>query len=306
MPLFDWLIMKQTQRCGYIALIGRPNVGKSTLLNHLLGQKVSITSKKAQTTRHRILGINTAGDDQFVFVDTPGIHLNGKQEINKYMNKTAGSVIHDVDVVLFLVDSNKWKAEDEHVLEKLKSCQAPVILLVNKVDTIKDKARLLPLIKSLQEKHSFKAIIPLSAKTGDNVDSLEQQMGDLIPQGPHLFGEDQVTDRPVKFMMAEMVREKVFRLCGQELPYSVTVDIEKYEDSEKLVRIAALILVDKASHKRIIIGKEGEKLKEIGTSARIDMEKMLDKKVYLQLWIKVKSGWSDDARALKNLGYDDN
>lgn len=290
--------------CGYIALVGRPNVGKSTLLNRLLKQKISITSRKPQTTRHSILGILTQGEYQFVFVDTPGIHLGSKKTMNRMMNKTALRVLSDVDVIAFLVDGTHWTEEDEHVLSLIKQTEIPCILLVNKIDKVADKSQLLPMLEQMSQRHPFAAIIPLSAKTGVQVDEFEQKLLPFMPEGPHLFPDDQTTDRPTRFLCAELLREKIFRFCGQELPYSVTVDIESFKDEEKLVRINALILVDKESHKRMIIGDKGKKLKEMATSARLDMEAMLGKKVFLQCWCKVKSGWSDDERILKQLGYD--
>lgn len=293
-----------TTFCGYIALVGRPNVGKSTLLNNILGQKISITSRKPQTTRHSILGIDTHGDHQFVYVDTPGIHQGSKKAMNRLMNKTANSVLRDVDVVVFLVDGTHWEDEDEYVLRNIIQSQTPCILAVNKVDKIEDKLQLLPWIETISKRHDFAAIIPLSAKTGLQVDSLQQKLQTFLPQGPHLFSDDQVTDRPVKFLCSELLREKIFRRCGQEIPYATTVDIESWKDEGTLVRIHALILVDKESHKRIVIGDNGQKLKEMATSARLDMEHLLGKKVFLQCWCKVKSGWADDERLLKQLGYD--
>lgn len=293
-----------TSYCGYIALVGRPNVGKSTLLNHILQQKVSITSKKPQTTRHSILGIRTEGEHQYVYVDTPGIHQANKKAMNRMMNKTAISVLTDVDVIAFVVDGTHWEDEDEHVLDLIKKTKIPCVLVVNKVDKIADKAQLLPWIEQISQRHTFAAIIPISAKTGVQVDELQAKLVAYLPEGPHLFPDDQITDRSTRFLCAEILREKVFRFCGQELPYSVTVDIESFKDEEKLVRIHALILVDKENHKPMVIGDKGQKLKEMATSARIDMEKLLDKKVFLQCWCKVKSGWSDDIRMLKQLGYD--
>ncbi|HAT6935795.1 TPA: GTPase Era [Legionella pneumophila] len=290
--------------CGYIALVGRPNVGKSTLLNRILQQKLSITSRKPQTTRHSILGIRTEGEFQFVYVDTPGIHQGNAKAINRMMNKTAISVLRDVDVIAFLVDGTHWKDEDEYVLNLIKQANVPCILVVNKVDKITDKTQLLPWIEQISQRYQFAAIIPLSAKTGLQVDELEGKLKIYLPEGPHLFPDDQFTDRSTKFLCAELLREKIFRFCGQELPYSVTVDIESFKDEGNLIRIHALILVDKDNHKRMIIGDKGQKLKEMATNARLDMEKMLDKKVFLQCWCKVKSGWSDDERILKQLGYD--
>lgn len=290
--------------CGYIALIGRPNVGKSTLLNRILEQKLSITSRRPQTTRHSILGIRTEGDYQFVYVDTPGIHQGSKKVMNRIMNKTAMSTLRDVDAVAFLVDGTHWTEEDEYVLSLLKNVNVPCFLVVNKVDKIVDKMQMLPWIEAISQRHAFTEIIPLSAKTGVQVDTLQERLKVILPEGPHLFDEDQFTDRSIRFLCAELLREKIFRLCGQELPYSATVEIESYKDEETLVRIHARILVDKDNHKRMIIGDKGSKLKSIATNARVDMETLLGKKVFLQCWCKVKSGWSDDERALKQLGYE--
>lgn len=293
-----------TSYCGYIALVGRPNVGKSTLLNKILQQKLSITSRKPQTTRHSILGIRTEGDYQFVYVDTPGIHQGSKKTMNRIMNKTAISVLRDVDAIAFIVEGTHWGEDDEHVLHLIEKVKVPVFLVVNKIDKIADKAVLLPWLETMSQKYNFKAIIPLSAKTGLQVDALESALKTVLPEGPHLFGDDQLTDRPTKFLCAELLREKIFRYCGQELPYSTTVDIESYKDEDTIVRIHALILVDKESQKRIIIGEKGHKLKEMASSARLDMEALLGKKVFLQCFCKVKSGWSDNERLLKQLGYD--
>jgi GTP-binding protein Era len=294
-----------TSYCGYIALVGRPNVGKSTLLNRILEQKVSITSKKPQTTRHSILGIRTEEDYQFVYVDTPGIHQQGnKKAMNRLMNKTAISVLRDVDVIAFLVDGTHWQDEDEYVLKLVKQANIPCILVVNKVDKIDDKAQLLPWMEEMSQRHDFAAIIPVSARTGVQVTELQDKLQTYLPEGPHLFPDDQLTDRPTKFLCSELLREKIFRFCGQELPYAVTVDIESFKDEGNLVRIHALILVEKDNHKRMIIGDRGQKLKEMATDARIDMERLLGKKVFLQCWCKVKSGWADDERMLKQLGYD--
>ncbi|KTC95763.1 GTPase Era [Legionella erythra] len=293
-----------TSYCGYIALVGRPNVGKSTLLNRILQQKLSITSRKPQTTRHSILGIQTEGEYQSVYVDTPGIHQGAKKAMNRLMNKTANSVLRDVDVAVMVVDGTHWTDEDEHVLNLVRQAKVPCILAVNKVDKIADKDQLLPWMEQISQHYAFASIIPLSAKTGVQVEQLQQALKAFLPEGPHLFDDDQFTDRPIKFLCAELVREKIFRLCGQELPYSTTVDIESYKDEGHMVRIHALILVEKDNHKRIIIGEKGQKLKEIATAARLDMEKLLGKKVFLQCWCKVKSGWADDERILKQLGYD--
>ena len=293
-----------TTKCGYIALVGRPNVGKSTLLNRVLEHKLSITSRKPQTTRHSILGVRTDGDFQYVYVDTPGIHQGSKKTMNRMMNKTAISVLRDVDVIAFVTDGTHWQDEDEYVLSLIKQATVPCFLVVNKVDKLADKMQLLPWLEEMNKRHNFTAMIPISAKTGVQVDTLHQQLQAHLPDGPFLFPEDQYTDRSTKFLCAELLREKIFRLCGQELPYSTTVSIESYEEDGDLIRIHALILVDKESHKRMIIGDKGAKLKTMATSARIDMEKLLSKKIFLRCWCKVKSGWSDDERVLKELGYD--
>lgn len=293
-----------TSHCGYIALIGRPNVGKSTLLNRLIQHKLSITSRKPQTTRHSILGICTKGQNQFVFVDTPGIHQGIKKTINRMMNKTAIRSLRDSDAIVFIIDALLWKEDDDYILKLVEKADKPTFLVINKVDKIKEKSTLLPWINDLAAKFNFTAIFPISAKTGYQVERLEENLIKVLPQGPHLFSDEDLTDRSMKFLCAELVREKIFRFSGQELPYSTTVEIESFKEEEKLIRIHALILVDKENHKRMIIGDKGSKLKEIATLARIDMENLLGKKVFLQCWCKVKSGWADDERLLKQLGYE--
>lgn len=295
---------KQTY-CGYIALIGRPNVGKSTLLNRLIGQKISITSRKPQTTRHRLLGIKTIDDKQFVYVDTPGLHSDTKRHLNQMMNRAASYAISDVDVIIFLVDSQRWTEDDDFVLKRIKNSSHPIILAINKVDTVKDKQALLPVIEKLKEKANFAAIFPISAKLGTNVDELEKEIAQYLPQNPFFFLPDQITDREERFIISEIIREKLFRATGQELPYSATVVIEQFKLIKGIYHIAALIFVEREGQKIIVIGKKGEKLKEIGRLARLDIEKLLEHKVFLQLWIKVKSGWADDAAALRELGYGD-
>jgi GTP-binding protein Era len=291
--------------CGYAALIGRPNVGKSTLMNKILGQKISITSHRPQTTRHRILGIKTTGYNQVIYVDTPGIHDNENRAMNRYMNRTAGSSFKDVDVIVLLVDALKWTKEDELVINRLQGVSAPVLLAVNKIDQVKRKDQLLPYIESIKSKFNFDGIIPLSAMKGDNVESLEKLIAEYLPESEAFYSEDQITDRSSRFMAAEIIREKLMRNLTQELPYNLTVEIEKFTQDGKLLDIAAVIWVERENQKAIIIGKGGEQLKSIGTKARIDMEKMFESKVFLQLWVKVKSGWSDDERALNSLGYTD-
>ncbi|MEE4660019.1 MAG: GTPase Era [Halieaceae bacterium] len=292
-------------RCGYIAIIGRPNVGKSTLLNHLLGQKISITSRKPQTTRHRVLGIKTEGQDQMVFVDTPGLHRGARKAINRYMNRAASSAINDVDAIVMVVDRTAWTEEDEWVLEQARSAGAPLLLAVNKVDLLDDKASLLPHLKFLSELAEFHAIVPLSALGSHNVDELERCLRELLPEATHLFPEDQVTDRSQRFLAAEIVREKIMRQLGEELPYANTVEMEEFTERDGILHIAALIFVEREGQKRILIGKGGSRLRAIGVEARRDMEEMFQSKVMLKLWVKVKSGWSDDERALRSLGYDE-
>jgi len=298
--------MSQTIHSGYVAIVGRPNVGKSTLLNRLLGQKISITAHKPQTTRHRILGIKTTADAQIIYVDTPGIHPMEKRAINRYMNREASNTISDVDVVVFLVDGLKWQAEDELVLQKVAASQSPVILGINKLDNVKDKSLLLPYLQKLSQKMSFAQLVPLSARTGQSVDLLEQSVIGLIPPtGKAFFPEDQITDRNGRFMAAEFVREKLMRTLGEEIPYELTVEIEKFEQDGELARISGVIWVERPGQKGIIIGKNGQQLKRIGEQARKDMEQLFECKVFLQLWVKVKQGWADDERALRSLGYTD-
>lgn len=298
-------------RCGYVGIVGRPNVGKSTLLNRLLGSKISITSRKPQTTRHRILGIHTEQQTQIIYVDTPGLHSQGKQAINQLMNKSVHTAIEDVDAVLFMIEALKWQYDDAQVLKALLQSQQhqakPIIVLINKVDQIKDKDRLLPFLEEVHGKLQglkIHTLYPISAKHGDNLPELQAQIATLLPVGPHYFPEEQLTDRSMRFTIAELIREKCFRATGDELPYSITVDIESMQLKKNIHHINALILVERDGQKKILIGEKGEKLKAIGKAARLDMETLLENKVFLQLWVKVKRGWSDDIRALKNLGYD--
>ncbi len=294
-----------TTRCGYVAIVGRPNVGKSTLLNHILGQKISITSRKPQTTRNNVVGIKTEGDIQIMFVDTPGMHLGQQKAINRYMNRAANTAMKDVDVVVFVVDRFIWTEEDEAVAEKLQHASCPIILAVNKVDQIEDKESLLPHLELLSQKLKIAEIIPLSALRNVNLDRLEQLIIDRMPEGMHMYPDDQITDRSSRFMAAEIVREKITRQLGDELPYEMAVEIEEFKQEGNLLNISALILVERDGQKRILIGDKGERIKLIGTDARKDMEKLFDMKIMLKLWVKVKSGWSDDERALRSLGYND-
>ena len=295
--------MNSPFRCGYVALVGRPNVGKSTLLNRILGQKISITSRRPQTTRHRVLGIKTGSDAQLVYVDTPGIHDYSGRAMNRHMNRTASSVLTDVDVVVFMVDGFKWTRDDELVLSKLEAIDCPVILAINKIDLLANRAELLPRLQALGDKRAFEQVVPISATKGDNIQVLEDAIEQLLPEAPAMFPEDQVTDRPVRFLAAELVREKLFRKLGRELPYGLTVEIESFRTEAGVTHIHALIWVERKSQKSIVIGRQGRVLKEVGTEARKDIEALIDAKVNLKLWVKIKEGWADDERALHSLGY---
>ena len=297
--------MAERQRSGHVAIVGRPNVGKSTLLNHMLGQKISITSRKPQTTRHQVLGIKTEGQTQIVFVDTPGLHKHQSRAINRYMNRAASSAIRDVDVVVMVADRTAWTDEDEAVLEQVAAVAAPAILVLNKVDLLTDKAVLLPQLQELTEGGHFKAILPISALNQHNVAELEECITEQLPWGTHLFPEDQVTDRSQRFLASEIVREKITRQLGDELPYAVAVEIEEFKQKGPTLHISAIIFVERKGQKRILIGEGGSRLRSIGSEARRDMEVMFDGKIMLRLWVKVKSGWSDDERALRSLGYED-
>lgn len=292
--------------CGFIAIIGRPNVGKSTLLNKLLGQKISITSRKAQTTRHRIVGIDTEGPYQAIYVDTPGLHREEKRAINRLMNRAASSAIGDVELVIFVVEGTRWTPDDEMVLNKLRDSKAPVILAVNKVDNVRDKAELLPWMQFLSSQMNFLDIVPVCAENGLNVDTIASIVRKHLPQATHHFPQDYITDRSRRFLASEIIREKLMRFLGEELPYSVTVEIEHFSLRERGgYMIHALILVERAGQKKMVIGNKGARIKTIGIEARKDMEEMFAGKVHLQLWVKVKSGWADDERALRSLGYVD-
>jgi GTP-binding protein Era len=293
-------------RCGLIAIVGRPNVGKSTLLNSLLGQKISITSRKPQTTRHRILGILTEKNLQAVLVDTPGLHTEEKRAINRLMNRAASSSIAEVELIIYLVEGTHWTVDDELVLSKIKKSGARCVLVVNKIDNVQDKEELLPHLQKLGEKHEFLEIVPISASKGDNVDKIKELCLSSLPEGDFWFPEDHITDRSSRFMASEIIREKLIRFTGDELPYSTTVEIEQFKVDEKgILHINALILVERTTQKRMVIGNKGERLKTIGQEARRDMEEMFGQKVFLETWVKVKSVWADDERALRSLGYGD-
>jgi len=289
-------------RTGYIAIIGRPNVGKSTLLNNLVGQKVSITSKKAQTTRHRINGILTDEQSQFIFVDTPGFQTRHTNRLNSLMNRTVTQSMRDVDVVIFVIEALHFDERDRLVL-KLLPIDRPVILAINKIDQLTDKSRLLPFLEKMAKEFAFAAMVPVSAQDGMQLPELLSTIRPYLPENQPLFNPDEATDRSERFIAAELIREKLFRLTGEEIPYSASITIDKFTTEGELRKIHACIIVDKAGHKAIIIGKDGEKLKAIATQARKDMEKVFGGKVYLEVWVKVKTGWADDAQMLKSLGY---
>ena len=291
--------------CGFVALIGRPNVGKSTLMNHLLKQKISITSRKPQTTRHRILGINTTEAGQAIYMDTPGMHNNEKRALNRYLNRTAETTLLGVDVIVWLIDGLSWHEYDEVIFKKLEQAGLPVILAVNKVDKVKDKDAILAFFAEAQHRFPFEHLIPISALKRTNLDQLESLIMTLLPVSDLIYPEDQITDRPERFLAAEIVREKLTRRLGDELPYALTVEMERYEELPGITKIYAIIWIERLSQKNIVIGKEGEMLKKVGTDARFDIEKLIGQKVYLQLWVKVKKNWSDNERAMQSLGFND-
>ncbi len=295
--------MSETTHCGYVAIIGQPNVGKSTLLNQILGQKISITSRKPQTTRQQLLGVKTSDNPPVIYVDTPGLHKQNKNALNRYMNRAASGVINTVNVIAFMGDAGHWGEDDNWVLNKLSSVTCPVILVVNKIDKLGNNNEALPLMEEYGSKFEFAAVIPMSAKDKEDVEQFETEIDKLLPSGPAKFPEDQITDKSMRFLAAEIVREKIMRLTGAEIPYSVALEIEEYKEKENIIHIGVVILVDKKTQKAIIIGKKGALIKEIGTQARRDLEKMLDSKVFLRLWVKVREGWADDERALSSLGY---
>lgn len=291
--------------CGYTAIVGRPNVGKSTLLNRIIGVKLAITSHKAQTTRHSILGIKTQERGQVIYVDTPGIHERANHAMNRYLNRTAKTALADVDVLVFVVEALRWTREDEKVLDLIKDRTMPVILVVNKVDLVKPKEVLLPYLAEMAERFHFTDVVPLSAKNGSNVERLEDLVVNTLPAGGNFFPEDQLTDRPEKFFAAEMLREQLTRRYADELPYAVSVEIEQFEEEGALYRIGAVIWVEKPGQKGILIGKDGKALKQAASEARKSMETFFGCKVYLNVWVKVKKSWSSDESALVRLGYGD-
>lgn len=290
-------------RCGYIAIVGRPNVGKSTLMNELIGAKVSITSKKAQTTRHRILGIQTDESAQFIYVDTPGFQTRYNNALNKNLNRTVTNTLQTADVILFLIEAGVFGKEDETVLNLLPQ-NVPTLLVLNKTDKINDKDSLFTFAQKINERHSFEAVIPISARRRFQLLELEEEIRKRLPFNPPLFDPEDTTDKSERFMASEIIREKIFRFCGDELPYTSTVVIEQFEKKEKIRRVFAAILVERNSHKAMMIGYKGERLKEMSTEARMDMEKMFGTPVYLEIWVKVKSGWADNEEGLRAYGYE--
>ena len=295
--------MDNCQRSGVVAIIGRPNVGKSTLQNQVLGKKLSITSRKPQTTRQRIIGIKTEGDSQVVYVDTPGLHQGEKKALNRYMNRVARSTLQEVDVVVFIVQALQWTSQDEAILSYLADVTVPVVLVVNKIDLVKNKAELLPYVEMVSSKFPFQQIIPISAKQALQVDVFESQIDELLPSGPMMYPADQVTDRSDRFIVTEFVREKLTRQLGEELPYSLAVTVDVMEEEASILRVACVIWVEKSSQKQIVIGHKGARIKQVGITAREDLERYFDKQVFLQLWVKIKTGWSDDSQSLTDFGY---
>ncbi|WAW10788.1 GTPase Era [Oxalobacter vibrioformis] len=290
-------------RCGYVAIVGRPNVGKSTLMNELIGAKVSITSRKAQTTRHRIMGIQTDDDAQYIYIDTPGFQTRHNNALNKNLNKTVSNTLQSADVILFLIEAGTFGPADEQVLNLIPD-DVPAILVINKTDRVKDKTSLFSFAQNVTSRHKFAAVLPVSARKRFQLSQLEEEIRNHLPESEPIFEADDVTDRSERFMAAEIVREKIFRFCGDELPYTSTVVIEQFEKKDRLRRVFAAILVERTAHKAMMIGHKGERLKEMSSEARQDMEKMFGVPVYLEIWVKVKSGWADNEAGLRAYGYE--
>lgn len=292
-------------RCGYVALVGRPNVGKSTLMNRVLGQKLSIVTAKPQTTRQRIAGIKTTEQGQIIYIDTPGIHLAAKSALNRYMNRIARASFQDVDLILFLIEADRWTKQDEHVALSLEKVDVPVVLVVNKVDLVPDKSRLLTFLKNEVRTDRFNEVFLISAKSGNGIERLEQKVLDSLPFSRPYYDEDMFTDRSERFLAAELIREQLMLRLHQELPYALTVEIEEFKRQDGLIRIGAVIWVERAGQKQIVIGKGGQVLKQVGSHARLALQQLLDEKVYLRCWVKVSKDWSDNVKALKQFGYED-
>jgi GTP-binding protein Era len=296
------------QHCGLVAIVGRPNVGKSTLLNALVGQKISITSRKAQTTRHRITGIRTQGTTQFIFVDTPGFQTQHNNALNRSLNKTVLGAVGDVDLVLFVVEAGHFTLGDAKVLALLNE-KTPVLLIANKLDTVHRRAEIAPWLRDMQSRHAFAEFVPMSAKNAKDIERLLGICEKFLPEQPWWYAEDELTDRSERFLASEIVREKLFRLTGDELPYTSTVVIDKFEEEpgktvSRMVRIAATIVVERDGHKAMVIGDKGERLKRIGTETRQELERLMDAKVFIELWVKVRSGWADDEARVRSFGYE--
>ena len=298
-------LLAEDYRCGYVALVGRPNVGKSTLMNRILGQKLSIVTAKPQTTRQRIAGIKTTDRGQVIYIDTPGIHLAAKSALNRYMNRIARASFQDVDLVLFLVEAGRWTRQDEHVARTLADASVPVMLVVNKIDLLQDKSELLAFLDQQAKSGRFAEVFLVAARSGDGVDGLEDSVLEALPFSRPFYDEDQFTDRSERFLAAELIREQLMLRLHQELPYALTVEIEEFRRDDGLLRIGAVIYVERKGQKQIVIGKRGDVLKQVGTRARHALQELFDEKVFLRLWVKVSRDWSDNERALKQFGYED-
>lgn len=292
-------------KCGYVAVIGRPNVGKSTLINRIVGEKVSIVTAKPQTTRHQILAIKTTSKGQILFIDTPGMHVGHKKALNKYMNRAAASAVLDVDLVLFLVEALVWTKDDEQALKALENIKTPVILVINKSDLAKNKEKLLPYVHQIFQQYEFQEVYYTAASKGKGVADLEDKIVQLLPESENYYQEDQLTDKSTKYLISELIREQLMLRLHQEIPYSVTVEVESYKDTGNIVHIHALIWCEREMQKNMIIGKQGETLKQIGSSARREIELLVAKKVNLKMWVRVKTAWANNNRLLQELGYKD-
>ncbi len=295
---------EQNSRCGFVAVVGRPNVGKSTLINAILGSKVSIVTPKPQTTRHRILAMYTRNDNQIIFVDTPGLHRGAAKTINRMMNRTAASALSDADLILFVSEANRWTVEDQDVLDRLKESPVPAIALLNKIDKVHPKEELLSVLSAMSERHTFDEVLPISAKLNDNLDRLVELIPGYLPESPALYPEEMITDRGESFQIAELIREKLTLLLRQEVPYGLTVEIERIEKEPEGVGINAIIWVERDSQKGIVVGKGGNVLKKVGRSARLELKERLGMPVHLELWVKVKDNWADSEKELLRLGYE--
>jgi GTP-binding protein Era len=297
--------MNQKYHCGYVALVGRPNVGKSTLMNRILGQKLSIVTAKPQTTRQRIAGIKTTGQGQIIYIDTPGIHLAAKKALNRYMNRIAQASFHEVDLILFLVEAGRWTKQDEHVARSLESVGVPVLLVVNKIDLVPEKSQLLSFLEKDVKIARFKEVFLIAARLGDGVERLEQKVLQSLPFSRPYYDEDQWTDRSERFLAAELIREQLMLRLHQELPYALTVEIEEFKREKHLLRIGAIVWVERKGQKQIVIGKGGDVLKYVGSRARRALQELFEEKIYLRLWVKVSRDWSDNERALRQFGFDE-